>query len=386
MKAAPSNIDFDFMRQALALAALGQYTAHPNPRVGCILVKEGHIVGQGCHWQTGCAHAEVNALQDAKGEGVGATCYVTLEPCAHVGRTPPCIHALIEAKIKKVVIATLDPNPKVAGKGVRALEAAGIEVVVGVLQQEAQSLNKGFFSRMQRQRPYVRGKIGMSLDGRVAMANGESQWITSVDSRADVQYWRARSGAILTGSQTVKQDNCRLTVRQMKTLDLPEISFQQPLRVIVDSKLSISAQAEIFCQPGRTVVATTSTLCSSKQKEWINALPLAHRSQVECIALAEKENHVDLLALMHWLGEREINDVLVETGPTLMGALLQQGLIDELLLYIAPKLLGSEAKGMIHIPGISKLADHIAGAFAEMEQVGSDLRLVVKLSDFARTT
>lgn len=374
-----SDLDNDFMRQALALAMLGQYTAHPNPRVGCVLVKDHQIVGQGYHWQTGTPHAEIHALQQAKAAAKGATCYVTLEPCVHVGRTPPCINALIEADIKRVVIASLDPNPLVAGKGVKALQEAGIAVSVGILQNEAQTLNKGFFSRMQRRRPYVRGKIGMSLDGRVAMASGESQWITCPEARTDVQRWRARSGAILTGCQTVKQDNCRLTVRQLELLELFQTQhFQQPLRVIVDSRLTVNPLADIFRQEGKTAVAS---LHAQAFKEWTKKVPTG---AVECIALPEKEGHVDLQALIEWLGEKEINDVLVEAGPTLMGALLQEALIDELLIYMAPKLLGNDARPMANLPGMTRLQDHIGASFTEVEAIGQDLRLVVKLSDFAR--
>jgi diaminohydroxyphosphoribosylaminopyrimidine deaminase/5-amino-6-(5-phosphoribosylamino)uracil reductase len=363
--------DSTFMQRALSLAVMGQYTSHPNPRVGCVLVQDNQIVGEGLHWQTGGLHAECNALEGAKEKAYGATVYVTLEPCAHKGRTGPCVDALIQANVKRVVVAALDPNPLVSGKGIQKLKEAGITVDVGLLEKEALALNKGFYSRMQRQHPYVRAKIAMSLDGRVAMENGESQWITSPEARKQGQLWRARSGAILTGSATVLHDNCRLTVRDIERLGLKNESlFRQPLRVIIDSTLSVPGSFAIFHQPGKTIVAT-SELADLQHK--------AYGSQVEVVAFAEKEGHIDLQALLFWLGKQEINDVLVEAGPTLVGALLQQDLIDELLVYIAPKLLGSDAKPMAVLPGLSQLSDHIAGEFDRVERVGQDLHLVLNL-------
>jgi diaminohydroxyphosphoribosylaminopyrimidine deaminase/5-amino-6-(5-phosphoribosylamino)uracil reductase len=364
------NQDSIFMQRALSLAEMGQYTSHPNPRVGCILVQENQIVGEGLHWQAGDLHAECNALQDAKEKAYGATAYVTLEPCAHHGRTGPCVDALIQANVKRVVVAALDPNPLVSGKGIQKLQEAGITVEVGLLEKEALALNKGFYSRMKRQRPYVRAKIAMSLDGRVAMKNGMSQWITSSEARQQGHLWRARSGAILTGKGTVLQDNCRLTVRDIERLGLKnENLFRQPLRVIIDSTLSVPATAAIFHQPGKTIVAT-SELANMQQE---------YGSQVEVIAFAEKNGYVDLQAVLFWLGKQEINDVLVEAGPTLVGALLQENLIDELLIYIAPKLLGSDAKPMAALPGFSQLSDQITGEFERFEVVGQDLHLVLNL-------
>ncbi len=361
------NEDITFMRLALDLASQGAYSAHPNPRVGCVIVKDGKVIGKGLHWQTGNAHAEVNALQNATNVK-GATCYVTLEPCAHIGRTSACVDSLIEARVKKVVIAGIDPNPLVKGKGIQKLLEAGIEVVVGVLEEQATALNIGFYSRMLRRRPYVRAKIAMSIDGRVAMANGMSQWITDETARKQGHLWRARSGAVLTGSETVLKDNCRLTVRDEQALGLPQgMTFRQPMRVIVDSSLKVPMDKAIFEQPGKTVLAT---------------LKHGHFSEkAEVIIMPEKEGHVDLQALLEWLGEREINDVLVESGPTLTGVMLQLGLIDELLLFIAPKLLGSDAKPLAFLPGFSELSDHIKGAFTQVEHCGTDLFVVMKLSN-----
>ncbi len=366
------NEDITFIRLALDLASLGVFSAHPNPRVGCVLVKDGKVIGEGLHWQTGSAHAEVNALQNAA-DVKGATCYVTLEPCAHVGRTPACVDALIEAGVKKVVIACIDPNPQVKGKGIQKLLEAGIEVVVGVLEEQAIALNIGFFSRMIRHRPYVRAKVAMSLDGRVAMASGESQWITGETARKQGHLWRARSGAVLTGNETVLKDNCRLTVRDEQSLGLPEgMVFRQPLRVVVDSSLKVPMDKAIFQQPGKTVVATV--------KKRQNEIPISNEKR-EVVVLPEKDGHVDLKALLEWLGEREINDVLVEAGPTLTGVMLQQGLIDEALLYVAPKLLGSDAMPMASLPGFSVLSDHIKGAFTQVEHCGKDLFVVMKISN-----
>lgn len=375
--------DLDFMRHALALAKQGEFTVHPNPRVGCVLVQNHQIVGEGIHWKTGSFHAECHALQQAQEKAFGATCYVTLEPCAHQGRTGPCVNALIESGVSTVVIASIDPNPLVAGKGVQALEAAGVKVHVGLLKEEAQDLNRGFYSRMLRGRPYIRAKMGMSLDGRIAMASGESQWITSDASRATAHLWRARSGAILTTNKTVNRDNCRLTVRNTSAFaKLPQgINFVQPLRVVVDSDLSVSPKADIFQQPGKTVIAISDKVSSLNLQTWLAQLG-EHQERLEYIVSAQKHGHIDITAVLHWLGMREINDVLVEAGSTFTGALLQAGLIDELLVFIAPKFLGQDALPMINLPGLIHLSEHVAGSFEQVQQLGTDLHVVVKLSDF----
>jgi diaminohydroxyphosphoribosylaminopyrimidine deaminase/5-amino-6-(5-phosphoribosylamino)uracil reductase len=368
-----------YMQHALALAKQGEFSARPNPCVGCVIVKDNEIVGEGFHWQTGQNHAEINALEQAKEKAFGATCYVTLEPCAHVGRTGPCVDKLIASGVAKVVIATSDPNPLTAGKGIKALIEAGINVEVGLLEKEAFQLNIGFFSRMERGKPYVRAKVGMSLDGRIAMANGESQWITCSEARKAVQWWRAKSGAVITGTGTVKRDNCRLTVRES---NLEVKAIKPALRVIVDSSLSTAEDAAIFQEAGSVVVATTANM--EKQERFMANVSGAI-SQVECITLPSDATHrVDIAELLAWLGEKEINDVLVEAGPTLVGAMLKAKLIDELLLFVAPTLLGSDAQPLAYIPGLQQLSDHIPGEFTAFEKVGDDLFINMKLSDFGR--
>ncbi len=357
--------DIVFMQMALDLAKQGQYSTHPNPRVGCVMVKDGKVIASGLHWKAGFEHAEINALKLA--DCKDATCYVTLEPCSHIGKTNPCVNALIAAKIKRVVIANIDPNPQVKGKGIQALLNAGIDVSIGVLEKEATELNKGFFARMNRGAPYVRAKIGMSLDGKVAMQSGESQWITGPASRLHVQQWRAQCGAIITGSETVIKDDCRLTVREIETFLPDPTLFTQPLRVVIDSRNRVPRDKAIFQQSGKTLIATTAKPHMSEQDD--------------IIILPQKNGKVDLSALLKWLGEKEINDVLIEAGPTLVGALLQDGLIDELLLYIAPKILGSEAKSFAAIPGLTKLSDCLNGEFIHTQKIEKDMFVIMKLKE-----
>lgn len=373
-----AKIDITFMRQALALAQKGEFTAHPNPRVGCLLVVDQKIVGQGLHWQAGTPHAECHALEAAGALAKGATCYVTLEPCIHQGKTGPCVVALIQAGIKRVVYAVSDPNPAVAGKGAIALKEAGIEVTVGVLEKDARMMNIGFFSRMERQKPYVRAKIAMSLDGRTAMANGESQWITSDLARQDAHRWRARSGAILTTSQTLNLDDCRLTARDLVGLDvLPKgIHFQQPLRVVIDSHLRSNPLSAIFKQAGKTVIAISESVPLAKQKAWLSQ---CGHDNVTCITLPLKFGGLDIQSLLLWLGKNEINDLLIEAGPTFVGSLIQHNLIDELLVYIAPKFLGHGAREMLTLPGLSTLSQHIAGNFEKISHIGPDLSINISL-------
>lgn len=360
------NQDITYMQKALAMALEGQYTAHPNPMVGCVIVKDNVVLAKGAHYKAGQAHAEINALKQANAEG--ATCYVTLEPCAHTGKTGPCVNALIEAKVKRVVIANIDPNPLVKGKGIEALLKAGIDVHIGVLEKEAAQLNKGFYSRVIRQRPYVRAKIGMSLDGKVAMISGESQWITSTESRENAHRWRAKSGAIITGSNTVLADDCRLTVRNIEALKVKENTFSQPLRVVIDSQLRVPSDKAIFSQEGTTLIATTKNNATTNAQDNVVVLP-------------SKEGKIDLNALMQFLAEKEINDVLVEAGPTLIGALLKQGLIDELLVYIAPLIMGNDARSFATLSGFDKLANCLKGSFSTVEKNEHDLFAVLKLTE-----
>jgi len=361
-----SRADYEYMARALQLAACGLYTTHPNPRVGCVLVRDGKIVGEGWHERAGEPHAETHALQQA-GEGArGATAYVTLEPCCHHGRTPPCTDALIQAGVARVVVAMLDPNPRVAGQGLEQLKHAGIEVETGVLGSEAEKLNPGFIMRMQKQRPYVRCKLAMTLDGRTATATGESKWITGEAARADVQRWRARSGAIMTGINTVLADDPRLTVR------LPDVGPappQPPLRVIVDTQLRMPPTARMLREPGRTLVLT----CMADEQRKLRLV----EAGAEVVTLGAVQGKVDLPAALALLAERhEINEVLLEAGPILSGALLQQGLIDEQVIYIAAKLLGDQGRGLLHLPAVSALNQHIPLSITDVRAVGEDWRVI----------
>jgi len=358
------NTDEYYMLYALDLAARALFTTTPNPRVGCVIVKNDKIIGEGWHQIPGGPHAEVFAIQQAGEEAKDATFYVTLEPCAHFGATPPCVDAVIAAGPKRVVIAMQDPNPLVAGQGIARLQTAGIEIEIGICEKNAINLNHGFISRMTRHRPWVRVKAGMSLDGRTAMANGESQWITGQAARDDVQYGRAKSCAILSGIGTVLSDDPLLNVR------LPDIK-RQPLRVIVDSTLRISPQAKLLQENGNVLIATCSQDVNRK-----NAL---EKKGVLVAVLPEDENNkVDLLALMQLLAEQyKINDVWVEAGATLMGALATAELVDEYILYIAPKFLGDNGRGLLHLPQLQHLNDAINLTITEVKMIGEDLRITV---------
>ncbi|MBI3899110.1 MAG: bifunctional diaminohydroxyphosphoribosylaminopyrimidine deaminase/5-amino-6-(5-phosphoribosylamino)uracil reductase RibD [Gammaproteobacteria bacterium] len=347
------------MARALELAQRGLYTTDPNPRVGCVIVKDGIVVGEGWHQRAGEAHAEVHALAAAGERARSADVYVTLEPCSHTGRTPPCVDALVRAGVRRVIVATGDPNPRVNGQGLERLRAAGISVDVGLLVAQAESLNSGFISRMRHGRPYVRLKIAASLDGRTALASGESRWITGAAARADVQHWRARSSAILTGIGTVLADDPALTVRDFDI-------GRQPLRVVADSSLRMSTTAQMLRLSGPTLIATTSV-----NDDRIAALTGAG-AEVVCLPAADK---VDLAGVMRLLAERQINELLVEAGPHLCGALLAQGLVDELLMYFAPHLLGDAGRGMFHLPFITSMTDRVALEIIDTRVVGNDWRI-----------
>lgn len=354
--------DHALMARALRLAARGLYTAHPNPRVGCVILNDGQVVGEGYHARTGGPHAEVVALQTAGDAAAGASAYVTLEPCCHQGRTPPCTDALIRAGVGAVVTGARDPNPSVDGGGVAQLEAAGIEVTTGVLQAECEALNAGFNSRMQRRRPLVRVKQALSLDGRTALANGASEWISGEASRADVQRWRARSSAILTGIGTVLADDPSLNVRD-EALGVRT----QPDRLIVDSQLRTPPTARLLSLPGQTRI-----VCAADDQQRARALSDVGAT-VE--VLPGDGGRVDLQALMHRLGELEINELLVEAGPALNGALLQAGLVDELLIYQAASVLGAGARGAFAVSDLEAMADRYTFDLQEVRRTGDDLRL-----------
>ncbi|MGG6176558.1 bifunctional diaminohydroxyphosphoribosylaminopyrimidine deaminase/5-amino-6-(5-phosphoribosylamino)uracil reductase RibD [Pantoea allii] len=358
------------MARALELARRGRFTTTPNPNVGCVIVRDGQIVGEGWHQRAGEPHAEVHALRMAGDRARGATAYVTLEPCSHHGRTPPCCDALIAAGVTRVVAAMQDPNPQVAGRGLHRLRQAGIEVSHGLMMQEAEALNRGFLKRMRTGFPWIQLKLGASLDGRTAMANGESQWITSAAARRDVQWLRAQSSAILSTSATVLADDPSLTVRWSE-LDsdsqrlVDEAQLRQPVRVIVDSQNRVTPQHKLIEQLGET---------------WLmrqQADDLRWPETVTQISVPLRDSQLDLVALMMVLGQRQINSVWVEAGATLAGALLQAGLVDELILYVAPKLLGNDARGLCQLAGLTALADAPVFAFSDIRQVGSDVRLTL---------
>ncbi len=351
------------MARALRLAERGLFTTDPNPRVGCVLVKNGRIVGEGWHRKAGGPHAEIEALKAAGTHPRGADCYVTLEPCCHHGRTPPCTDALIKAGIKRVIAAMIDPNPQVAGNGLQKLQETGIETASGILTGEAELLNRGFCKRMRDGRPWVTSKLAASLDGRTALASGESRWITSNAARRDVHRIRARSSAIITGIDTVLADNPALTARLE-----PEIEVVQPIRVVVDSKLRMPMDAKMLRLPGETWIATVANDKDKRQA-------LEQRGAKVLVLPDDGQGRVDLRQLMDHLGDRQINEVLIEAGPRLNGALLSQGLVDEWLLYLAPKLLGDSARGLFHLPGIESMTDSIGLSMTDIRLIGPDLRI-----------
>jgi diaminohydroxyphosphoribosylaminopyrimidine deaminase/5-amino-6-(5-phosphoribosylamino)uracil reductase len=361
--------DHQYMGLALELAARGRYTTDPNPCVGCVLVRDGEVVGEGWHVRAGGPHAEINALQSAGERAEGATAYVTLEPCCHHGRTPPCTEALIAAGVRRVVAAMQDPNPRVSGAGLQTLQAAGIEVCTGVLAAEAERLNPGFVMRMRQGRPWVRCKLAMSLDGRTAMASGESRWITGEDARRDVHRWRALSSAIMTGIGTVLADDPSLTVRLGED---ESGTVRQPLRVILDTRLRIPTGARLLGLPGETLILTGIT---ERQKE----VRLDGRA-VSVVALPMDSGRLDLAAVMAYLGRMEINEVHLEAGATLSGALLAAGLVDELLVYLAPHLMGDAARGLFRLPGLEHMDQRIGLSISDIRAVGRDWRITATVS------
>ncbi len=358
--------DAGYMARALKLAARGRYTTHPNPRVGCVIVADGQVVGEGWHQRAGGPHAELLALREAGERARGADVYVTLEPCSHTGRTGPCDRALIEAGVARVIAAARDPNPEVSGRGLDHLRAAGIPVVVGLMENAARRLNRGFFQRMQKKRPWVRLKLASSLDGRTAMASGESQWITGIEARNDVHRLRAEAGAVLTGSATVLADNPAMTVR----IDPPPglDAWIQPARIVIDSRLQSPASAEIFADGARRLVLTTSR--DSARRAQLEARGV----EVQVLAPAE-DGSVPLAQALKIIAAHEINEVLLECGPRLAGAMVRAGLVDEMIVYLAPKLLGDTARPLAVLPGIERLADAVDLDIRSIRAVGRDLRL-----------
>lgn len=355
--------DFRLMAHALQLAERGLWTTSPNPRVGCVLARGSEIVGEGWHERAGEPHAEVHALRQAGELARGATAYVTLEPCSHHGRTPPCAEALIAAGVSRVVAAMQDPNPLVAGRGLALLAAAGIATACGLLESEARELNIGFVSRMERGRPWLRLKTAASLDGKTALNNGLSQWITGPDARRDGHRWRARACAILTGIGTVRDDDPRLDVREVETT-------RQPLRVIVDSRLETPPQARILQGGGSVLIA--AAVDSPERRKMLTA------AGAEVLLLPNPAGKVELSALLVELGRHGINEVHAEAGWKLNGSLLREGLVDELLLYLAPCLLGHHAAGLFNLPELTALDGKRELRVGDLRQVGNDIRIVAR--------
>ena len=354
--------DHQHMAHALELARRGLFTTTPNPRVGCVMVRDGVVVGEGWHQRAGEAHAEVHALRAAGERARGATAYVTLEPCVHQGRTPPCCEALIAAGVSRVIGAMEDPNPLVAGKGFARLRAANISVECGLMSEEAGALNVGFVSRMTRGRPWVRLKVAASLDGKTALLNGQSQWITGVQARRDGHAWRAQACAILTGIGTVKDDNPQLTVRDVET-------SRQPIRVVVDSRLETPLDARVL---------GTGTLIAAAENRLQPSQALQEKG-AEILLLPNAAGKVELADLMRALGRRGINEVHVEAGYKLNGSLLNEGLVDELLIYLAPAVLGDAALGMFHLPALKTLSEQRKLNIVDVRQIGPDIRVLARV-------
>lgn len=355
------TIDQYWIRHALTLAERGRFSASPNPCVGCVIVKDGKLIGEGFHERAGEPHAEVHALRMAGEQAAGATAYVTLEPCAHYGRTPPCANALVDAKVTRVVIACTDPNPLVAGKGIAILNAAGISTTVGVMENEALKLNRAFFHKITTGRPYVTLKLAASIDGRTALANGESQWITGEAARLDVQYQRLAADAIMAGTGSVITDNARLTARYPT-----EQAANQPLRIIIDSLCRTPLTAAVFQEQSPVLLATTNTT------------PPPYPEHVEVLRFPTTVNgKVPLATLINTLSERSINHLFIEAGANLAGAVLDAELADEILLYLAPTILGSDAQPLANITPLACLSDKISYRITDSRAIGDDWRFIL---------
>jgi diaminohydroxyphosphoribosylaminopyrimidine deaminase/5-amino-6-(5-phosphoribosylamino)uracil reductase len=371
-----SERDRSFMARALALAERGLETTQPNPRVGCVIARAGKIVGEGWHERAGEAHAEVNALRQAGEQAAGATAYVTLEPCAHHGRTPPCVDALIAARLARVVFAGEDPDPRVSGQGAQALRRAGIAVDRGLLEAEAAELNPGFLKRMRTGRPWVRLKSAISLDGRTALASGASQWITGAAAREDAQHWRARSSAVLTGIGTVLADDPRLDVRLAEPAD--GAKRPQPLRVVLDASLRMPPTARMLATGAAVLVVTAAGGPANPAVESRRARLRERGALIEELPVSADGARLDLAAVLDLLGRREINELMVEAGPRLSGELLERRLVDELLVYLAPKLLGPQARALAELDPIGRLEDAREFTVTGMRQIGADVRLTLR--------
>ena len=356
------------MDRALTLARRGLYTTDPNPRVGCVIAHGTEVAGEGWHVRAGEPHAEINALREAGARARGATAYVSQEPCCHTGRTGPCTEALIEAGIARVVVASIDPNPRVAGRGIARLEAAGVETRTGVREAQAQALNPGFAMRMRHGRPWVRVKMAMSLDGRTALASGESRWITGREARHDVHRLRARSSAMLTGIGTLLADDPSLTPRLHDFGETCEV--EAPLKVVLDSSLRTPPGSRLLSPPGRCLIV-------HREAHAARAAAL-ERAGAELLCLPDPRHGIDLRALLAELGGREVNELTVECGPTLAGALMAAKRVDELVVYVAPLLLGDAARGLFSLPSITRMDERIPLEIASVDPVGGDWRVIAR--------
>lgn len=372
-----SSQDHQYMQRALSLAKRAHYTTSPNPRVGCVLVKNNEIIGEGYHVKAGFGHAEVNALKQAGSLAKGATAYVTLEPCSHYGRTPPCAEGLIKAGVKHVIAAMVDPNPQVSGNGLKMLEAAGITTQHGLLEQEAKALNIGFIQLMTTKLPYVRCKLAASIDGKTAMASGESKWITSPEARQNVQRLRAQSCALISGADSVLFDNAKMNVRWNELGELKntynEDTLRQPIRVIIDSQNRLSPELDLFKTESPVIIFTHNIENSHKWPYFVEHISVPY-------AQGLTSNKLDLKAVLSILGERGFNDVLIESGAKLTGAFVEQNLVDELILFQAPKLMGADGKSLLNMPHIETLSQAKQLMFSDIRMVGKDIRITAKIA------
>lgn len=365
-----SEQDYVYMAKAIALAKKGRFTTSPNPNVGCVLVKNNQIIGQGYHQKAGEGHAEVNALKEAGVDAKGATAYVTLEPCSHTGRTPPCAKGLINAGVSKVIAAMVDPNPLVSGRGLRMLEEAGIETAYGLLEQDAKALNTGFLKRMESQLPYVHCKLAASLDGKTALSNGQSKWITSPQARKDVQQLRALSCAVLTGADTVLLDDAKLNVRfdELSQVPFSKEQLRQPVRIVIDSQNRLSPRLALFSIESPVIIVRTEL---DKSHQWPHFVE-------QLVVPKNHDDKVDLAHLLVVLAKRGLNQILLEAGQTLAGKFTELDLIDEYTFYLAPKLMGADANSLINMTPLSHMSDVRQLTITDLTQIGPDIRITAK--------
>ena len=367
--------DHQFMQRAIYLAKRGHYTTSPNPRVGCVIVLNGEVVGEGFHEKSGQGHAEVHALKQAGAKAKGATAYVTLEPCNHFGLTPPCAEALIKAQVGHVIAAMVDPNPQVSGRGLERLKSAGITTKFGLLEQDARDLNPGFIRLMTTKLPYVRCKLAASLDGKTAMASGESQWITSDHAREDVQRLRAQSCGVICGADSVIFDDAKMTVRWNALGELKnsyeEAKVRQPIRIVIDSKNRLTPDLAIFNTASKIILIRTSI---ENEQTW------PHFVEQVVISKAKDSDQISLKHLLIYLAQQGLNDILIESGAKLAGAFMSENLVDELILYQAPKLIGSEGKSLVDIPAILQLSEAKDLNITDISMVGKDIRITAMFS------